>query len=225
MPSHGAPVYGGRAEMTLPGAGMSGRDAHPFGWLLFLEQERIPLALYEGRTVIGRVRKVCEDWGLKNGLGEFRVIDLPNDDSVSSLHLFVETSADALVLKDLKSTNKTFIGSTELIPNRPYPVQDRARVLLARIEMMFVKYPAPKPGGDTVAISLPARPVAAAPTPSAVSAPVPPGQENAVAELQRRLAEAEQRAAAFREQLLDADRIARELERKVARLFNASGRV
>jgi len=101
------------------------------------------------------------------GRGEHNDFIIPHP-SVSGSHCEIVVSPTGVALKDLGSTNGTFVGGTQV---QEIALQHGQRVRLGHVEMMFEG--AVAPASPVVRIAIPLAPAPPALTPTAPAAPVP----------------------------------------------------
>jgi hypothetical protein len=180
------------------------------GWLLVLDGERAgdAVALLEGVGILGRERESCEAWRVQAGLPACALLVLA-DPVVSRVHALLESGPAGCTIRDLRSANKTVLGKEELVPMKDYPLRDRDRLTIATTHLMFLKHPG-ESTGDTVR-EMPTRAMSAAAAKAAVA--------THAAAVAAAAGNGESTVALLREQLRAAEKLAKELERKVAKLL------
>lgn len=178
------------------------------GWLVVLTGDRAgeAMSLYEGVGVFGRERESCESWRVQAKLPPCTMLVLA-DPVISRVHAVFESGPAGCTVRDLRSANKTLLGKEELVPMKDYPLRDRDRITVATTTLMFVRFPGAEGGtGDTLR-DMPTRALSAAAAKAAAT-----GAVGAVAADGPTV-------VIMREQLRAADKLAKELEQKVAKLI------
>lgn len=87
------------------------------------DQRRIPLNQHE-RFLIGTLRGTC-DYVVSNS-------------AVSRRHAEIIRKDDAYCIRDLKSSNHTYINGEKLVPEKEYPLKNGDTVVLGNEEFTFV---------------------------------------------------------------------------------------